>query len=497
MAQILIVDDDHQLRQSFERLLAAEGYAVRTASTGEAGVEMVRENLPDLVVMDVRMPGISGLEAYAAMREIEPRLPVIIMTAHGTTETAIEATRMGAFDYVLKPFEIPDILKLIEKGLSAGRFMRSKVEMDAPAEGGEGEAIVGGGPAMQEVYKAIGRAAPTDATVLIRGESGTGKELVARAVYQYSARAGKPFLVINCVAIPETLLESELFGYERGAFTGASGRKVGKIEQANRGTVFLDEIGDMPVSIQAKLLRLLQEKHVERLGGSAPIPVDVRIIAATNRDLEQAVAQGAFREDLYYRLKVVTMSLPPLRERREDIPLLARHFLCRFSREAGVPDPGLTPEAMAFLTGHDWPGNVRELANVLQKTLIFNRGGPINADDLYKAAGTAPQAQAAGTAGTAGAGGDGTSQDFLRRFVRQELVAARDEEGAFESLMDRFGALVIAEALAMTGGNRTRAARLLGLSRPTLLARIEKYGLRIETSVTPHLGAAESGGPGQ
>ncbi|KUG29266.1 nitrogen assimilation regulatory protein [hydrocarbon metagenome] len=499
MAQILIVDDDHQLRQSFERLLAAEGYAVRTASTGEAGVEMVRDDLPDLVVMDVRMPGISGLEAYAAMREIEPRLPVIIMTAHGTTETAIEATRMGAFDYVLKPFDIPDILKLIEKGLSAGRFMRSKVEMDAPAEGGEGEAIVGGGPAMQEVYKAIGRAAPTDATVLIRGESGTGKELVARAVYQYSARAGKPFLVINCVAIPETLLESELFGYERGAFTGASGRKVGKIEQANRGTVFLDEIGDMPVTIQAKLLRLLQEKHVERLGGSAPIPVDVRIIAATNRDLEQAVAQGAFREDLYYRLKVVTMSLPPLRERREDIPLLARHFLCRFSREAGVPDPGLTPEAMAFLTGHDWPGNVRELANVLQKTLIFNRGGPITADDLHKAAGT-PQATAAGpggTAGMAGAGGDGTSQDFLRRFVRQELAAARDDEGAFESLMDRFGAVVIAEALAMTGGNRTRAARLLGLSRPTLLARIEKYGLRIETSVTPHPGPAESGGPGQ
>ncbi len=497
MAQILIVDDDHQLRQSFERLLSAEGYAVRTASTGEAGVEMVRESLPDLVVMDVRMPGISGLEAYAAMREIEPRLPVIIMTAHGTTETAIEATRMGAFDYVLKPFDIPDILKLIEKGLSAGRFMRSKVEMDAPAEGGEGEAIVGGGPAMQEIYKAIGRAAPTDATVLIRGESGTGKELVARAVYQYSARAGKPFLVINCVAIPETLLESELFGYERGAFTGASGRKVGKIEQANRGTVFLDEIGDMPVSIQAKLLRLLQEKHVERLGGAGPIPVDVRIIAATNRDLEQAVANGAFREDLYYRLKVVTMSLPPLRERREDIPLLARHFLCRFSREAGAPDPGLTPQAMAFLTGHDWPGNVRELANVLQKTLIFSRGGPIAAEDLHKAAGTTPSAAMAGPTGTAGAGGDGTALEFLRRFVRQELVAARDDEGAFESLMDRFGAVVIAEALAMTGGNRTRAARLLGLSRPTLLARIEKYGLKIETSVTAPFGAAESGGPGR
>jgi two-component system NtrC family response regulator/two-component system nitrogen regulation response regulator GlnG len=492
VAQILIVDDDHQLRQSFERLLCAEGYAVRTASTGEAGVDMVREALPDLVVMDVRMPGISGLEAYAAMREIEPRLPVIIMTAHGTTETAIEATRMGAFDYVLKPFDIPDILKLIEKGLSAGRFMRSKVEMDAPAEGGEGEAIVGGSPAMQDVYKAIGRAAPTDATVLIRGESGTGKELVARAVYQYSARAGKPFLIINCVAIPETLLESELFGYERGAFTGAVGRKVGKIEQANRGTVFLDEIGDMPVSIQAKLLRLLQEKHVERLGGAGPIPVDVRIIAATNRDLEQAVAGGAFREDLYYRLKVVTMTLPPLRGRREDIPLLARHFLCRFSRESGVSDPGITSEAMEYLNGRSWPGNVRELANVLQKTLIFNRGGPITRDDLQKAVGEMTRSAPGGGTRPAGDAAAGeTALDAMRRMVREELATVREEEGAFESLMDRFGAVVIAEALGMTGGNRTRAAKLLGLSRPTLLARIEKYGLKIETSVTSPRGAAD------
>ncbi len=478
MAQILIVDDDHQLRQSFERLLAAEGYEVRSASTGEAGVAMVRERLPDLVVMDVRMPGISGLEAYARIREIEPRLPVIIMTAHGTTDTAIEATRMGAFDYVLKPFEIPDILKLIEKGLSAGRFMRAKVEMDAPA-GGEGgdEAIVGSCPAMQEVYKAIGRAAPTDATVLIRGESGTGKELVARAIYQYSLRADKPFLVINCVAIPETLLESELFGYEKGAFTGASGRKVGKIEQADRGTVFLDEIGDMPVSIQAKLLRLLQEKRVERLGGAGPIPVDVRIIAATNRDLERAVAQGDFREDLYYRLKVVTMRLPPLRERCEDIPLLAKHFLCRFSREIGVADPGLTPEAMDFLVAHPWPGNVRELANALQKALIFNRGGPITPDDLRAAAGEAAMVPA-------DAGNGESVEAVLRRFIRAELARASGQSGGFETLMDRFGTLIIAEALGLTGGNRTRAARLLGLSRPTLLARIEKYGLRIETSVS-------------
>ena len=248
MAQVLIVDDDHQLRMSFERLLAAEGFETRTASSGEAGIAAVREALPDVVIMDVRMPGLSGLEAYAAMREIEPRLPVIIMTAYGTTDIAIEATKMGAFDYILKPFDIPDILKLLDKAVTAGRSMRNRVAVGAEADAAATEAIVGRSPAMQELYKSIGRVAPTDATVLIRGESGTGKELVARAVYQHSLRADKPFLVINCVAIPETLLESELFGYEKGAFTGAASRKVGKIEQANHGTVFLDEIGDMSKS---------------------------------------------------------------------------------------------------------------------------------------------------------------------------------------------------------------------------------------------------------
>ena len=473
MAQILIVDDDHQLRQSFERLLAAEGYEVRTASSGEAGIDAVRQSAPDVVVMDVRMPGISGLEAYAAMREIEPRLPVIIMTAFGTTEIAIEATKMGAYDYILKPFDIPDILKLIDKAVTAGRSMRSKVAVGAEGEEATAvDAIIGRSPSMQELYKAIGRAAPTDATVLIRGESGTGKELVARAVYQHSLRAGKPFLVINCVAIPETLLESELFGYEKGAFTGASGRKVGKIEQANRGTVFLDEIGDMPMTIQAKILRLLQEQNVERLGGRQVIPVDVRIIAATNRDLEEAVRQGQFREDLYYRLKVVTMTLPPLRERPGDIPLLVRYFLARFSREMGQPGPGMSEEAMRLLTSLPWPGNVRELGNTLKKALIFNLGAPLGPEEVQKASGEPLRSAEPAEA---------DSDVPLVRLVRRELATGR--EGLFEDLMDRFGHLVIREALDATGGNRTQAARLLGLSRPTLLAKIEKYGLRIESRV--------------
>ena len=473
MAQILIVDDDHQLRQSFERLLAAEGHAVRTASSGEAGIAAVREALPDAVVMDVRMPGISGLEAYAAMREIEPRLPVIIMTAYGTTEIAIEATKMGAYDYILKPFDIPDILKLIDKAVSAGRSMRSRVVVGVEGEAAAtADAIIGRSPSMQELYKAIGRAAPTDATVLVRGESGTGKELVARAVYQHSIRADKPFLVINCVAIPETLLESELFGYEKGAFTGATGRKVGKIEQANRGTVFLDEIGDMPMSIQAKLLRLLQEQNVERLGGRQVIPVDVRIIAATNRDLEEAVRQGQFREDLYYRLKVVTMALPPLRERPGDIPLLVRYFLSRHSLEMGQADPGVSDEAMAMLTAHTWPGNVRELGNTLKKALIFSRGGPLSPDEVAKALGEPLRGSGPVTA-------DGA--DPIEAFIRHELASGR--EGLFEELMDRFGHLVIRQALEATGGNRSQAARLLGLSRPTLIAKIEKYGLRIESHI--------------
>ena len=472
MAQVLIVDDDHQLRQSFERLLAAEGFAVRTASSGEAGIAAVRAQAPDVVVMDVRMPGMSGLEAYAAVREIDPRLPVIIMTAYGTTEIAIEATKMGAYDYILKPFDIPDILKLIDKAVAAGRAMRSRVAVGTEGEAeASADAIIGRSPAMQELYKAIGRAAPTDATVLIRGESGTGKELVARAVYQHSLRADKPFLVINCVAIPETLLESELFGYEKGAFTGATGRKVGKIEQANHGTVFLDEIGDMPLAIQAKILRLLQEQNVERLGGRQVIPVDVRIIAATNRDLEEAVRRGQFREDLYYRLKVVTMALPPLRERPGDIALLVRYFLARYAREMGNPDPGVSEAALRLLTGLPWPGNVRELANTVKKALIFNLGAPLTPEEVNKAAGERSGAAAAE---------DGPG-DSLTRFVRRELASGR--EGLFEELMDRFGHLVIREALDATGGNRTQAARLLGLSRPTLIAKIEKYGLRIESRV--------------
>ncbi|MEF2144663.1 MAG: sigma-54 dependent transcriptional regulator [Desulfovibrionaceae bacterium] len=473
MAQILIVDDDSQLRLSFERLLAGEGHEVRVAASGEAGIEAVREKVPDLVVMDVRMPGMSGLEAFQAMRKIEPRLQVVIMTAFGSTDTAIEATKLGAYDYVLKPFDIPDILEIILQALEAGRVMRDRVEMDAEPENTGAEALIGRSGAMHEIYKAIGRVAPTDATVLIRGESGTGKELVARAVYQYSSRANQPFVVINCVAIPETLLESELFGYEKGAFTGAVNRRVGKIEKANGGTVFLDEIGDMPEGIQAKILRLLQEKKIERLGGHKAIPVDVRIIAATNRNLEAAVAEGHFREDLYYRLKVVTLYLPPLRDRKEDIGLLADFFLARYAREMGMSNPGLTREALEFLRSLAWPGNVRELANKLHKAVIFSRGCPVGPDELALAVGSRFEDELHEDGG----------EDAVRGWVRQAL-AHHSGSDAFEAIVGTVGKIAVSEALAMTGNNRTRAAKLLGMSRPTLLARIEKYGIKVTTSAS-------------
>jgi DNA-binding NtrC family response regulator len=421
--------------------------------------------------LDIRLPGMNGLKTFEIIHEMEPKLPVIIMTAYGTTETAIEATKMGAFDYILKPFDVPNMLTVISQALEAGRFMRSPVNVDAVPNGASGEAIIGRSPAMQDVYKAIGRVSSTEATVLIRGESGTGKELVARAIYHHSFRADRPFHVINCVAIPETLLESELFGYEKGAFTGAAHRRIGKIEQANGGMVLLDEIGDMPFSVQGKILRLLQERKIERLGGRETLAVDVRIIASTNRDLETAISEGHFREDLYYRLKVVTIWLPPLRERNEDIPLLIDHYMSRYAAELGVDNPGISKEAKEAFIRYEWPGNVRELANTIHKALIFNRGAPIQPEDITQA----------------GSLKEGTvnnqAEDQPIRDWAREVLSNRSQDNTFDSSMDRVAGILISEALNLTSGNRSQAAKLLGLSRPTLHSKIDKYRLRLETTV--------------
>jgi nitrogen regulation protein NR(I) len=473
LSRILIIDDDDQLRKSFHKLLLQEGYSIDSAASGEAGITMIRQNPPDLVILDMRLPGMNGFETFKVIHDLEPKLPVIIMTAYGTTETAIEATKMGAFDYILKPFDIPDMLTVIGQAIEAGRFMRSPVDMNGAPDSANREAIIGRSLPMQEVYKAIGRVAPTEATVLVRGESGTGKELVARAIYQHSLRANKPFLVINCVAIPDSLLESELFGYEKGAFTGASHRRVGKLEQASGGTVFLDEIGDMPFSLQAKMLRLLQERSIERLGGRETIPVDVRIIAATNRNLESAIEAGRFREDLYYRLKVVTIWLPPLKERSGDIPLLSEYFLSRFFKELCMDCPGITPEAELLLSNHPWPGNVRELANTIQKSVIFNRGAPLSLDDISNAISEKSPAAEDG----------GEKHDLMLRRILHQALMTHSGENVFDTVMDQVAGIFISEALNLSGGNRSRAAKLLGLSRPTLHSKIEKYGLKFETSV--------------
>ncbi len=470
MNRILIIDDDEQLSKSFAKILDQEGYTVQRALSGEEGLKRVNAQRPDLVVLDVRLPGMSGIRTLESIHEQEPKLPVIIFTAYGTTETAIEAIKIGAFDYIYKPFDVPEMLKTIASGLEAGRFMATPVDMDPEPTQVRREAIIGRSAAMLEVYKAIGRVASTDATVLIRGESGTGKELASRAIYQHSKRSSRPFMVINCVAIPENLLESELFGYEKGAFTGAVHRRVGKIEQANQGTVFLDEIGDMPLSIQSKLLRLLQERSIERLGGREVIPVNVRILAATNRDLEQAVAEGRFREDLYYRLKVVTVSMPPLRDRLEDVPALTEYLLGRFSVEMGMDNPGISQEALQTLQTYRWPGNIRELANTLQKSLIFNRGMPIQSEDISFPA--------------PGRERSGQRQDVERSVHTwiQEMFKNKPDN-IFDTCMDQFSALVIKEALSVTKGNRSQAAKILGMSRPTLHSKMEKLGISVESAI--------------
>lgn len=475
MAKVLIIDDDDNLRTSFEKLLLDEGYTVRSAPSAEIGIQEIRKEMPDLVILDMQMPGMNGLEAFGVIHGMDPKLPVIIMTAYGTTESAIEAIKLGAFDYILKPFDIPSLLMVIGQAVEAGRFMRSPVKLNAGVNGGmespDGESIVGKSQTMQDVYKAIGRVSASDATVLIRGESGTGKELVARALYHHSLRSHKPFTVINCVAIPETLLESELFGYEKGAFTGANNRKIGKIEQANGGTVFLDEIGDMPAGLQSKILRLLQEKSIERIGGRETIPVDVRIIAATNRDLEAAMEQGHFREDIYYRLKVVTIHLPPLRDRQGDIPLLANYFMNKYAAEAGGVSPGITEDALTSLSMYNWPGNVRELSNVIRKILIFNRGNPVTREEVIQ--NTTDEKKDRKTPSSAGA-----ISDWI-----QDRLEKGPEDNLFERCIDEFSALLITEALRKSDGNRSRAARILGISRPTLHAKISRYDIEIGASV--------------
>ena len=381
MPTLLVVDDEPNVLYSLEKALGGADLEVLTASTGQQGVELVRRRRPDAVLLDVRLTDMTGLEAFDRIREIDPRLPVILVTAYSTTETAIEAMKRGAFDYLLKPVDFHQLREAVGRAVDLNRLARvPAVFEEEPGEGAGVDRIVGRCPAMQEVYKAVGRFAPQDVTVLILGESGTGKELVARALYQHSRRADRPFLAINCAAIPETLLESELFGHEKGAFTGADRRRVGKFEQANGGTVFLDEIGDMTPATQAKVLRLLQEQRFERLGGGETVQVDVRVIAATNHDLDAGA--GGFRADLLYRLNGFTIRLPPLRERPGDVPLLIDHLIRASNRELDRRVRSAAPEALRLLQEYDWPGNVRELQSAVRYALVHATGEVLTPDCL-------------------------------------------------------------------------------------------------------------------
>jgi len=466
--RILVVHQDRRARRRLERLfLDRADHQASLVGSVDRALEEFNQNIPALILLCLPLSRTTGRDAVGAFHAIAPKMPVVVLSAQGGTDETIEVIKAGAFDCLLEPWSDDDLLEVIGQGLECGRLMASPVAISAPTAGTQGEAIIGRSKPIQKISKAIGRVAPTDATVLIRGASGTGKELVARALYQHSARVNGPFVVVNCVAIPETLLESELFGFERGAFTGAVQRRIGKVEQADGGTLFLDEIGDVPLPVQAKLLRLLEDRKIERIGGRDPIPVDVRILAATNRDLEAAIAAERFRSDLFYRLNVVPMHLPPLSERTGDVQPLADYFMDRFALGLGVRNPGLDGEATAVLGAHDWPGNVRELANLMEQCLIFSRGqqvsGAMVRQLLHGGRDAAPDPYEA-------------ADETLRKAIRWAL--SNHQENLLSILTDRVAGLVLDEALRHTEGNQSRAAKLLGISRPTLAAKISKLGLR-------------------
>ncbi|RMD92061.1 MAG: sigma-54-dependent Fis family transcriptional regulator [Calditrichaeota bacterium] len=469
MYKILVVDDEESVRYSFKKLLREPDYQVVGAQNGNEAIRKIKQHEPDLVLLDIQMPDISGLEILKQIKQIAPKTPVLVITAYSTSERVIMAMKYGAYEYIEKPFDIPKIKALIDEALEVGRLMRKEVMLQRrESQDWSYDYIIGNSPAIQEVCKMIGRVAASDANVLLVGESGTGKELVARAIYQHSHRANKPFLAVNCAAIPETLLESELFGYEKGAFTGATKRKIGKFQQADGGTIFLDEIGDMSLSTQAKLLRVLQEGTFERLGGDETIKVDVRIIAATNQNLEKLIEEKKFREDLYYRIRVITINLPPLRMRKEDLPELIDYFLAKHCALLNHEPVTLAEETMALLQEYDWPGNVRELENVLKRAILLSKGNVITPDiikdDLRPV------------------GGDVRAQSsHPDQIIPEDLE--RYHGHLYETVMNRVEKELISVALQRVGGNQVQAARLLGISRVMLHDRIEKYNIKTEVIV--------------
>ncbi|MDA5109088.1 sigma-54 dependent transcriptional regulator [Brevibacillus thermoruber] len=456
--RVLLVDDEANVRKALTTTLRRAGYETREASGGAEALELVRSFRPEVMLLDLRMPEPDGMETLRRLQQVDgPRPSVVMMTAYGSAADVMEAMKLGAFDYVQKPFDVARIKQVVARAVHqrepdepAGAVRRPTEELtDQPG-------LVGLSPAMQEVYKLVGRVSTTKATVLIQGESGTGKELIARAIHANSPRAAKPMIPVNCGAIPETLLESELFGYERGAFTGAAGRKPGLFELADGGTLFLDEVGELSMPLQVKLLRVLQDRTLVRLGGVEPVPVDVRIIAATNRDLRELIRRGQFREDLFYRLHVVPIHMPPLRERKEDIPLLVQHFLAKYGRELGKEGCYLSPAALDVLMAYDWPGNVRQLENTIERALVLAGGSAILPEHVEV---NPRENEPAGAA-------DG-------------LAAIRIENRTMRDIIREVEREAIVRALRKERGNRLRTAKRLGISRRALLYKLEAYGLDV------------------
>ncbi|HWH42962.1 MAG TPA: nitrogen regulation protein NR(I) [Usitatibacter sp.] len=460
---VWIIDDDRSIRWVFEKALAREGIEHRTFSAAQEALDTLDSERPQVVVSDIRMPGLSGLEFMQRLKEKLPSTPVIIMTAYSDLESAVAAFQGGAFEYLPKPFDVDHAVELVRRALDESRRQVESI----PTEDAAPE-ILGQAPAMQEVFRAIGRLAQSHATVLITGESGTGKELVARALHRHSPRAPKAFIAINTAAIPKELLESELFGHERGAFTGAQTMRRGRFEQAEGGTLFLDEIGDMPPDLQTRLLRVLSDGQFYRVGGHTPLAANVRVIAATHQDLETRVKQGLFREDLYHRLNVIRLRLPALRERREDIPALARHFLAKSARELGVDGKRLTDTALQFLTAQEWAGNVRQIENLCHWVTVMAPGQVVDVNDLP------PEVR--GEVGAAA-----SEESDWRRVLEREVASrlARGESDIADPLTRDFETVLIVKALQHTGGRRIEAAGLLGIGRNTLTRKVQE--LKIDT----------------
>jgi two-component system, NtrC family, nitrogen regulation response regulator GlnG len=471
--RVLVADDEESIRWVLSKALAKKGLKVDLATSGNEALSLFRQQSYDLAVLDIKMPGISGLDLLSRFLEARPEMLVIIMTAESSMKNAVEAMKRGAYDYITKPFDLDTLDAIIFKAQRSSEVSEEvhRLKDEIKENYHLDRTIIGTSQPMQEVYKVLGKVAPSDVTVLITGESGTGKELVAKAIHVNSPRLGKPFLALNCAAIPRELLESELFGHEKGAFTGANERKLGKFEQANGGTLFLDEIGDMPLDLQAKLLRVLQEKEITRTGGNTSISVDVRIVAATNQELKEKVKRKDFREDLFYRLNVVPILLPPLRERREDIPQLVDYFILRAHQEMGVPARGYTPEAMALLKQHAWPGNVRELENTIQRAALLSPDQMLAPSDFPEL-----------IAGSERDESEGSLEALIANKLRTSLTQMdiNDLDNLYEMVLHQMERPLINIILEKTRANQVRAAEILGINRNTLRKKIQTLGIDVK-----------------